>query len=182
MPLLAQWAQVKPFTGAIVAGQWTSGALTQLRTSGFEVLHIPYDDLVAAFASVGLDISSEESTTDRELQGQVDQIESISGSTRDRLLSAIRGVAPAEWTGFMAALDQSVNRTVSRVLVTPLHGNQLEFDDVAAAVSGLKAYEDPADIPPLDRIVVQIRFTNGDRIEAEFTSTKRAAVFLETFG
>ncbi len=44
-----------PFTGAILAGVFTEGALTQLKSLGFHVLFFPYRSIVEAFQAVGVD-------------------------------------------------------------------------------------------------------------------------------
>src|SRR3989337_2854442 len=38
-----------PFTGAILAGVFTEGALTQLKSLGFHILYFPYNSIVEAF-------------------------------------------------------------------------------------------------------------------------------------
>jgi hypothetical protein len=70
-PLTETYREAGPFKGAVLAGVFTEGALTQLRSLGFSVLHIPYKSVIAAFRSIGVDAAFDESTPDREFQRKV---------------------------------------------------------------------------------------------------------------
>ncbi len=180
-PLLAKYANVKPFGGAIVGGQWTAGALAQLTSLGFSVLYIPYDDVVRAFATVGIDVATEEDTPLDRLQEMVDRYESLTPDERDQLGEALRQCAPAEFARFRVALEGSIVRRVERVSVLPLHGDSLEFDSPSDAIDAIETYETPDATPPFVRWEIAIRFSNGDRIEAQFGEAKTAIEFLRTF-
>ncbi len=77
LPLLAKYADVKPFAGVVVAGEWTSGALQQMRSSGFSVLHLDYGDVVAAFAKHGIDVDANERTPDVYVRQQIDKYQKL---------------------------------------------------------------------------------------------------------
>lgn len=181
LPLLAKYSNFKPFAGAVVAGQWTSAALAQLRTSGFAVLHIPYDEIVAVFATFGLDVDSTENTPDAYLQEQVDIWDGLSTEQRDRVGAAIRGCSPGAFEVFKVSLASSILRAVESVRVLPLHGAAAECGTVVDAIAILNSYHAPTVVPPMVRFEVSIRYTNGDRIEASFASTVDAETFLRTF-
>jgi hypothetical protein len=181
LPLLAKYSSLKPFAGAVVAGQWTSGALAQLRTSGFAVLHMPYDEIVSVFAGFGLDIDSTENTPDAQLQEQVVAWEGLSAEQRASVGTAIRGCSPEAFEEFKASLAISILRAVESVRVLPLHGAGEECGTVEEAIAILNSYHYPTEIPPLIRFEVAIRYTNGDRIEANFASAVDAEGFLRTF-
>jgi hypothetical protein len=57
-----------PFTGAIVAGVFTEGALSQLRSLGFRILFFPYESIVEAFQMAGIDASFDEDTPEKEFR------------------------------------------------------------------------------------------------------------------
>ncbi len=181
-PLLAKYANVKPFGGAIVGGNWTANALAQLTSLGFSVLYIPYDDVVRAFATVGIDVATEEDTPLDRLQEMVDRYEALTPEELDRLGAALRECAPSEFARFRVALESTIARRVERVTVLPLHGSARDFESLGDAIDAIESYETPDAIPLLVRWEVAIRFSNGDRIEARFQEPATAVDFLRTFG
>jgi len=184
LPLLSKWSSVKPFAGAVIGGEWTEGAIQQLRSSGFQVLHISYIEMIGAFALVGIEVATDENTPDDFLQEQVDRFEALTPGQLQELGEAIRNCAPKEFEEFFAALETAVTRTVSSVVVLPLYGEEAEYPDIAAAVEGMSAFDERASVAEpigFQRLEVLVRFTNGDRIEAEFGSVDRAVAFLRTF-
>jgi hypothetical protein len=181
LPLLAKYSNFKPFAGAVVAGKWTSGALAQLRTSGFAVLHIPYDEIVGVFAQFGLDVDSTENTPDAYLQEQVDTWDELSAEQRESVGTTIRGCSPDAFEEFKMSLARSILRVVESVRVLSLHGTGKECRTVEEAVAMLNSYHTPDIVPPLVRFEVGIRYTNGDRIEANFASAVDAETFLRSF-
>lgn len=182
LPLLAKYAQVKPFAGAVVAGRWTSGALQQMRSSGFSVLHIGYDEIVAAFGQFGVDIHSAEDTPDAYLQEQVDTWASLGERQKAGVGAALRACAPDQFARFREDLERVILRAVDRITILALHGVAHDFSSVEEAIVAVQSYVPPADFGPAVRFEVTIRYTNGDRIEAEFASARDAVDFLGTFG
>ena len=49
LPLAETYKNARPFVGVVLAGVFTHGALKQLRSLGFTVLHFSYESVVAAF-------------------------------------------------------------------------------------------------------------------------------------
>lgn len=64
-PLVIANQDAAPFIGVVLAGDFTEGSLNQLTSLGFKVLYFPYEDVVEAFARVGIDANFDEDTTDR---------------------------------------------------------------------------------------------------------------------
>lgn len=56
-PVLMAWANVKPTGAAVVAGEWTKPALTQLTTNGYVVLHFNFPRTVEVFGRHGMNIN-----------------------------------------------------------------------------------------------------------------------------
>lgn len=180
LPLLAKYQHLKPFAGAVVAGEWTEGALTQLRSSGFSVLHIRYQEVVDAFARFGIDVAADESTSDAYLRDQVAIYEAMSGNAKMLLAETLRATAPAEFARFESALENTIRRTVDSVVVLPLFGDSLAFVRVEDAIDALRAFV-PNASTRLVRFEVQIRYNNGDDIRASFHQAQDAVEFLESF-
>lgn len=181
LPLVSKWAEVRPFSGAIVAGNWTQGALDQLRSSGFAVLHIDYSEVVMTFAAFGMRIHAEEDTPDSALQAQVDTYAGLGVEQRGELARTLRQCARSRHDEFMEALTASVVRSVSRVVVLPLSGQAVEFSGIDDAVRALSDGQLMSSSGELVRFEVMIRFSNGDNIEAKFRLAEDAADFLRTF-
>jgi hypothetical protein len=71
LPLLLTHQTAAPFIGVIVAGVFTEGALTQLRSLGFKVLYFPHDTVVEAFRAAGVNAAFDEETPDAEFARKV---------------------------------------------------------------------------------------------------------------
>lgn len=181
LPLLARYAQVKPLAGAVVAGRWTEGALQQLRSNGFTLLHLPYEDIVAVFARFGIDIDSAEDTTDNYLRQQVEGWMALSLAQREAVGAALRDCAPAAYLAFGEELKRVMLRAVEKVTVLPLHGVGLECSSVDEAIHRVLTYQTPAAYGPVDRFEIRIVYSNGDRIEAQFGGVTDTVDFLGTF-
>jgi hypothetical protein len=181
LPLLEKYSNVKPFAGVVIAGQWTEGALNQLSTSGFSVLHIPYGEIVDVFARFGINVDADEDTSDEYLQEQVDNWEILSAEQHSAVGAALRGCASPAFEKFKKDLESSVSRTVLSVRILPLHGVPQEFRSIEEAIDILMSYRRPTETPRLVRFEVVIRYTNGDRIEANFGSAVDAEAFLRSF-
>lgn len=182
LPLLLHHSDVKPFPGAVVAGNWTQGALTQMRSSGFAVLHVSYEDVVSAFAAAGIDIDTKEETPDSLLQQQVDAYRQLSGSQRAALAQGLVGSASDEYKQFEAALEQALTRRVVRVVVLPLSGSAMEFATVEEAVEAVLGFSPtPSNSQRFVRFEVQLTYSNGDTIDAAFQERDDAAQFIRSF-
>ena len=66
VPLQTTYENCCRFIGVILGGVFTDGALTQLRSLNFKVLYFPYEKIVKAFKSVGIDASFDEETPESE--------------------------------------------------------------------------------------------------------------------
>ncbi|MGH8995545.1 MAG: DNA methylase [Acidimicrobiales bacterium] len=181
LPLLATHSNVMPFAGTVVAGRWTAGALQQIRSSGLSVLHIEYKEIVDVFTAAGVDIDSEEATPDAYLQEQVDAWLALTGDEKGAVGEALRACASERFASFRQDLAGAISRLVQRVTVLPLHSVAVECASVTEAIAMIVSYVPPAMTPQLVRFEVIIRYTNGDRIDAQFGSAIGAMDFLRTF-
>lgn len=180
LPLLAKFETLKPFAGAVVAGDWTDGALNQLRSSGFAVLHIKFQEVVSVFAKCGIDVAAHERTSDEHLANQVAVYDALSPKSRAKLASDLRATAPTEFEKFERALKKTILRSVTEVVVLPLYGSRIGFPTVAEAIAAMRDYE-PKSSPTFDRFEIQLRYTNGDEVRASFQEADDAIEFLDSF-
>lgn len=179
LPLLEKYSNLKPFAGVVVAGHMTSGAIEQLKTSGFSVLHIPYDEIVEVFAQFGIDVDFKEDTSDEYQRAQVDKWDHLSEERRSAIGAAIRNCAPDPFEKFKAELEDSVSRSVKSVRILALHGVPQECNSIEEAIAIINSYH-PATPPPV-RFEVEVRYTNGDHVQAEFRSAADAEAVLPKY-
>lgn len=181
LPLRTTYQNVRPFLGAVLAGEFTEGSLGDLRSNGFAVAHIPADAVVEAFHSSGIEVGGAEDTPDSELAAQVEKFEELPGPERVALEQAIRDSGRGALAAFVEQLRQALRRTVRRVSVTALHGTVQEFPSIADAIDAIEGYGAAPASHPLIRFEVVVVFSNGDRIQADLASPESAVEFLETF-
>ena len=122
VPLSETYGASAPFLGAVLAGVFTEGALAQLRSLGFAVVYFPYETVVDAFRSVGINAAYGEETPDAEFAKKVRAWETLPERKRVALVRALVKVGEGDVREFMAKLDRAVSRKVESVRVLVLHG------------------------------------------------------------
>lgn len=179
LPLAETFKGVTPFMGAILAGVFTEGALLHLKSLGFSILHFPYETVLSAFESAGVNVGFDEATSDRDLALKVRawRRSRKKGVVPEELLRANR----AKVDEFIFALENSVTRRVTRVRILPLHGSALECMTVQEAIAFVTAYTEENISRPLTRYEIQILYNNGDKIEGQFGDRPGALRFLSGF-
>ncbi len=173
LPVLAKWRHVRPFGGAMLAGEFTAASLTQLRSNGFAVLHISYATIIDVFSYAGIDAYFDESTSDAHLRNQIDLYEALTDAEREAIGASLRRAARDEIEGFITELGTTILRRIVKVSILPLHGSTTTVGSVASAIQLLRHYSQPQDIPALIRFEVSVRYDNDDRIESPRTSRTR---------
>jgi len=183
MPIAEQHSWDKPFLGAILAGVFTRDSLAQMRSCGFETILMPYDSIVEAFASVGIDARFDEETPDQEFAHAVEQIESLTPEKRASLKAQLTANNAAQLAGFFDSLKKAIDRAVSKVMVIPLHGVEREFTGVDAATQFLAEHDQArVDEGAFRKYEIVLRYSNGDRVEASFEDRAAALGFLGYIG
>jgi hypothetical protein len=179
LPIAEKYDWDKPFLGVILAGVFTSGSLTQMKTSGFEVALFPYESIVAAFASVGITANFDEETPDSIFQNTVNQIEAIPTQVREQLKQHLVDSNQALLEKFFSELQATLDRQIYQIILIPLHGQQNEFATVAEAIAYVKNYrEDGLREGEFKKYEVIVRYSNDDKIDATFQNKEKAVAFL----
>ena len=181
VPLVETYRNAGPFMGAVLAGAFTSGALTQLKSLGFTVLFFSYETVVEVFRRHGIDAAFGEDTPDEELQRKVDLYERTSEAQRSALAKDLLETHRADVSHFMSSLTAAVSRQIERIVVLPLHGAAQEWSTVDDAVTFIQRYEDSHCNGPVHRYEILIRYNNGDRIEATFKDKEAAIKHLRSY-
>jgi hypothetical protein len=182
VPLAETYQKAGPFKGAVLAGVFTSGALTQLISLGFTVLYFSYESVVAAFARFGVDASSDEGTPDGEFAKKVAAFEALPPPKRDQLAAELLRLNEAGVTHFMKSLEEVVLRQIERIIIIPLHGHEHHVATVPEAISFIEGYLDTEAVGlPVVRYEIEVRYNNGNVIAGKFSDKESAVEFLQTY-
>lgn len=181
IPLAETYKNVRPFVGVILAGVFTEGALTQLRSLGFSVLHFSYDSVVAAFRDYGIDASFDEETPDSIFEKNVKRYDKLSPDDKLGLARALLHKQKANVEEFMTALEKVISRQIDRITVLPLYGSPTELATVEEAIKFLEGYQEKPGKIPIQRYEIRIRYNNDDSVEATFADRADAVAFLRTY-
>ncbi|NUM77122.1 DNA methylase [candidate division KSB1 bacterium] len=179
LPLADKYRWNNPFLGVVLAGAFTEGSINQLRSLGFHVLYFPYESLVAAFQSEGIDIAFDESTPDRVFRRTTNRIKRVSPGQMDSVRTYLVGANQTAIDDFFRSLRQRLGRHVTRVVVIPLYGRVNEFSSIEAAIyflDGHLIYEGSGEFRKYE---IRIEFSNGDKVDAFIESNNKVKEFLE---
>lgn len=182
VPLRRTYVASRPFLGALVAGEWTQGGITQMESQAINVLHLPMSTIIEAFATEGVDVYFAEDTEADYMHAQVGAWNALGEKGQKRVISALRAKAADQFSEYMKKLRDHLSRKVESVLILSLHGKMQKVSSVPEALSLLSAMqiEEPrfAEMG-LIRIEVQVRYSNQDKIDASFTALADAIIWLE---
>ena len=182
VPLRRTYVIHRPFLGAVVAGDWTSGGISQMESQGINVLHLPMSTIVDAFATEGVDFYFDEGTAQEQMASQVEKWESLSTDQQHNVIEALRDKASGQFELFSNRIREHLSRKVQSVLITSLHGRTRTANSVAEALALLSSLEiEEPNINDLElmRIEVQVRYSNTDRIDASFKNLSDAITWLQ---
>lgn len=181
LPLMETYRNDAPFAGAILAGVFTEGALTQIKSLGFSIVYISFDDVVEAFRQVGIDAYYDEDTEDTALARKVRAWHALTREQQLRVSSALIVINSPQMTEFLQCLKSVIVRRLTRVRITPLHGRAFEWATVDEAIEFVNGYDEAAHHGPLVKYEVEVLYSNGDRINGLFAAKKDAIQFLQLY-
>jgi hypothetical protein len=188
------YSHVRPFLGIVLAGVFTARALAQLRSRDFKVAYFPYKDVLRAFASAGIDASSDESTPEAQFQQKIKKHKALTATQVAKLKKNLlfppktdedEGRLPPEKTEmeeFLEALEASLSRGVLGFTITVLHGQPQQLGTVAEAIAYIQTYQETkGSRTPALKYEIDVRYNNGDVIHGIFQVKSDAITFLQTF-
>ena len=179
LPLAAKYGRSNPFLGTILAGVFTEGSLEQLRSLGFNVLYFPYESIVGAFKSEGLDIAFDEDTSDKVFQKTTGLIENTPREIMTRIGTHLVHANSKEITAFLDALKKRLCRHVTRVVVIPLYGRANEFATIEEALKFLDQHRIYEGSGTFRKYEVRVEFSNGDKVDAFLEAKDKVKDFLD---
>ncbi len=182
LALAETYNHFRPFLGIVLASEFTRNALAQLRSHAFSVFHIPYADIMKAFASVGIDAAYEENTSERRFRDKIKQYHALSPQQIVNLKQALLGTpqpSSSPLKAFIETLDASLSRRIVGITVLVLHGQPQPIATVTEAIEYLQSYEDSRpSSAPVCRFEIDVRYSNGDVIHGIFQTKDDAIRFL----
>jgi hypothetical protein len=180
-PLSETYHKIGPFKGAILAGVFTEGALTQLRSLGFEVLHFPYESVVAAFGKLGIDCRSDEETPERDFRRKIDEFKRLTPRELKKLGVTVAKTQSARIRRFLTVLAAVVSRQIDRIVILALHGQSQEVVTIGDAIQFIESYAGDDRAKPIERFEIQVRYNNGDIVSGSFRDKEGAIEFLKSY-
>lgn len=180
-PLAETYHDSHPFLGVVLAGVFTEGSLAQLRSHNFSLVYCPYEAIVQAFLSEGVDVSTDEDTSESELQEKVDAFGKLTEEQRESIASKIRELHAAQFGPFFDKLRACLNRTIEHVFVLTLSGASRQLDSIKDAVRFIEQHDEAAPATEFVRYELNVRYTNGDEVRGTFREKDKAIAFLRSF-
>lgn len=177
LPIAEKHAWDRPFLGAVLAGEFTQTSLTQMKSHGFEIVHIDYASMQRAFAKAGVDIAFDEGTSDAWFGTTLQRL-ADNPALSSQVVTNIREVGRQQFDLFFERLESRLRRFIETLTITPLYGAEIPFASVADAMSYLEAASFDAKSGVLRKIEIAVRYSNGDRLDAQFENTDSAKRFL----
>ncbi len=160
--------------------QFTEGSLAQIRSHGFHLVYCPYETVVEAFASEGVDISTDESTSETKLKRKADAVAKLTESRRENIANRVRELHADQFRSFFDKLKACLNRTIERVLILTLSGAPKQLESIHDAMRYVEEYDETTPVSAFVRYELNVRYTNGDEINGTFRGKLRAIAFLES--
>jgi hypothetical protein len=178
LPLSETYAWNSPFLGAVIAGEFTAGSISQLKSVGFEVLYFTYNSIVEAFSQVNLDIRFDEHTPDDEFANCVQNMNLLNDDDWNSVKNHLCSIHNSDIDNFLDALNYSINCSIRKIIIIPLYGNSYEFTEVSQALLYLENDIKGNQQGELYKIEVIKKYNNGDKISGEFYSIYNAKKFI----
>lgn len=177
-PLAETHQDSRPFLGAVLAGEFTEPSLNQFRSHGFNLIYCSYRTVLRAFRSEGIDVSSQEDTSDDELQSKVDAFRKLNKIKQARIVARIRELNAEQFKGFFSSLRRSLQRRVECVFILPLAGTQHRFESIQEAVGYINYHDSAAPSSQFVKFELNVRYSNGDEMRGTFHNKEDAIAFL----
>ncbi len=168
LPLVATHTNFAPFMGVMHAGEFTSGALTQLKSLGFNVLYFPYDLILEGFSKFDIDASTEENTTEQAFLGKIQQWDNF--REKDKLAKHLLKLNFGEVKIFFENLEKAVSRFIESVSVVPLHGVTSTLNTVEEAINFIGTYNQRNGNLEILKYEIVVRYNNNDKVEGIFNT------------
>ena len=179
LPLAEKYQWNNPFLGVVLAGEFSGGSIEQLRSLGFQILHFQYEAMVEVFLREGIDIRFDESTPDEEFQQCVRSLENAPQLFWNQVTTHLLELNREGIQEFLLELDRRLGRSVERITIISLYGRDIDFSSLESALEFLKSHSIYEQSATFRKYELLVKFSNGDRVEAMFTTKEKIMEFLQ---
>lgn len=179
LPLAEKYKWNSPFLGTILAGIFTSNSISQLKSLGFNVLYFPYETIIDAFKTEGINIVFDEKTSEAEFRKCVKTIESCHQQKIKRVEKKLINANKSQIDSFLESLENRLSRIVEKIIIIPLYGSENEFSSFKQAFSFLDKLDPKTINGEFRKYEIIVKFSNDDKIDAEFSSKESVREFLK---
>jgi hypothetical protein len=161
-----------------LAGDFTEGSIRQLKSQGFTVLHFSYDTIIAAFKREGLNVAFDESTLDAKFQKYLSNLEKCPPAKIQQVKENLLDIHKKAVREFLRSLEQKLSNVIDKVIIVPLYGETGEFASIKQAAAFIDKYSENSPVGEFKKYEILVRFSNQDKIEAEFSDKQAIQNFL----
>jgi len=181
MPLFEKYKKDNPFIGVILAGVFTENSLKQLQSLGFTILYFPYELIVNAFKSMGIDVFFDEDTTEEVFARQIALWENLKLSQRNRIYEKITEQNLFEINKFMSSLEIKLNRKIIKINIWMMYGKQYTFNTIEKAKEFIVNFDVNNISPEFIKYEAELQYSNEDIIKVEYHNQNDLLGFLSSF-
>jgi len=179
LPIAEEYQWDKPFVGAVLAGFFTEKSIEQLRSFGFSVLYFQYESMILAFKRAGIDIRFDESTNDSDFLSCIRKVQAMDEAQHANLMGHLLKINRDGIDFFMNELARSLDRSVERLVIIPLHGAEHMFATCKDALDFINNFDQSAHHTDFRKYEVMVRLSNGDSLDASFKDKTGVEKFLK---
>lgn len=181
-PLISKYRNGCPFFGAILAGDFTSNSLAQLRSEGFHLLHFSLDAIQSAFMSQGIDTYWEESTSEDELQRRIDMFYRLDYARINLIKAKLIDENLEQLLIFRRVLELSLERNIERICISTMYSSSAFFRNIDEACKFLSVQGSSENMrdSKFCYYEVMVTYTNGDKVEFKFKEQQSAIITLKS--
>lgn len=182
LPLVRTYAREVPFYAAVLAGDFTGNAITQLKSQGFFVLYFTYEEICELFETADVSIRWEEITPTEELEGILQRLKQFLAEEEhvQELQQRFFQRYATQLQELRDELHKALYIAVSEVTIVPIHGQAHLLASVQDAISFITQYDETTQAP-LMRYEITIRYTNGQEYMMRSTNRRSALQYLNTY-
>jgi len=118
---------------------------------------------------------------EREFTEKIKRWERLKEAQKKLVAAGLRLQHRDDIQAFLNSLENAIKRKITVVIVIPLHGRRTECKGVDEAITFLTSYNSQILEGPVLKYEIGLRYSNGDKINAEFENKEDAIQFTARY-
>ena len=151
-------------------------------SEGFDVIYIPIEIIQRAFSVVDVDAHWEENTPEHILQEKVDAFEQLDQHEVEKIKDELLNFTSEQLEEFRSRLCRSLERKVETIRIISTFGDENTFSNIPEACNFIAKFNVSLRQLKFYKFEIYIRYSNGDKLEAQYTDRSYAIGFLQSIG